>query len=187
MMKEYQAARKKLEGRRLAYDASTTKQQKAKRDDFRLEEELRTAKAKYEEGSEDVLRRMQDIKDAEPESVRDLTRFLDAELDFHERCAEELRRTRRAWTASADSAPASRSGSVAGLDRRPTGRSRSNTAHSYTERYGTHIDEEETPRYADIRAPIRSASRLSVNSASGTQTPPVPDLPSRPALGSTLR
>lgn len=189
MMKEYQAARKKLESRRLAYDASISKQQKAKRDDFRLEEELRTAKVKYEESSEDVLRRMQDIKDAEPDSVRDLTRFLDAELDFHERCVEELRRARRAWTASGDSAPASRSGSVAGLERRPTGRSRSNTGHSYTDHYGErsngYIEEEDAPRYADnIRAPIRSSSRLSISSASGTQSPAGPDLPSRPALGS---
>ncbi|EOO04048.1 putative bar domain-containing protein [Phaeoacremonium minimum UCRPA7] len=92
MMKEYQSARKKLENRRLAYDASITKLQKAKREDFRIEEELRTAKAKYEESSEDVLRRMQDIKDAEVDSVRDLTHFLDAELEYHERCAEELKR-----------------------------------------------------------------------------------------------
>jgi len=49
-----QAARKKLENRRLAYDASLTKMQRAKREDFRLEEELRTNKAKYEESSEDV-------------------------------------------------------------------------------------------------------------------------------------
>ncbi|KAL2022377.1 hypothetical protein VTK56DRAFT_5444 [Thermocarpiscus australiensis] len=131
MMKEYQAARKKLENRRLAYDASTSKLQKAKRDDFRLEEELRAAKAKYEESSEDVLRRMQDIQDAEADSVRDLTQFLDAELDYHERCAEELRRARKNWPG------ASSVGAVAGygsVERRPTGRGRSNTAQSYTER-----------------------------------------------------
>merc|ERR1712000_414037 len=47
-MKEYQTARKKLENRRLAYDASTTKMQKSKRDDFRAEEEVRANKVKYE-------------------------------------------------------------------------------------------------------------------------------------------
>ena len=35
--------------------------QKAKREDFRVEEELRIQKAKYEETSEEVYRRMQDV------------------------------------------------------------------------------------------------------------------------------
>lgn len=56
-----QAARKKLENRRLAYDTSLAKMQKAKREDFQAEEELRIQKAKYEETSEDVHRRMQDV------------------------------------------------------------------------------------------------------------------------------
>lgn len=57
-----QSARKKLESRRLAYDASLAKMQKAKKEDFRIEEELRSQKAKYEETSEDVFRRMQDVR-----------------------------------------------------------------------------------------------------------------------------
>lgn len=56
-----QSARKKLENRRLAYDASLAKMQKTKKEDFRVEEELRIQKAKYEETSEDVFRRMQDV------------------------------------------------------------------------------------------------------------------------------
>lgn len=56
-----QSARKKLESRRLAYDASLVKMHKAKKEDFRVEEELRSQKAKYEETSEDVYRRMQDV------------------------------------------------------------------------------------------------------------------------------
>ncbi len=35
--------------------------QKAKKEDFKVEEELRAQKAKYEESSEDVYRRMQDV------------------------------------------------------------------------------------------------------------------------------
>ena len=35
--------------------------QKAKREDFKVEEELRSQKAKYEETSEDVYRRMEDV------------------------------------------------------------------------------------------------------------------------------
>jgi hypothetical protein len=185
MMKEYQAARKKLESRRLAYDASISRLQKARRDDFRIEEELRTNKVKYEESSEDVFRRMQDIKDAESESVRDLTSFLDAELDYHERCAEELRRVRRSWAgaATADNG----NSSLGASERRPAVRSRSNTAHSFTEKLSRstsnniyeadEFEPQQTPRI-----PIRS--RLSISNGSVLQQQPQqPDLPSRPAIG----
>ncbi|KAH8652082.1 hypothetical protein BX600DRAFT_386758 [Xylariales sp. PMI_506] len=185
MMKEYQSARKKLENRRLAYDASTTKIQKAKREDFRLEDELRTAKAKYEESSEDVMRRMQDIKEAEAESVQDLTNFLDAELEYHERCAEELRRVRQVWpAASSGGGGGARRGSQTdyGLSRRNT-RSRSNTALSYndrndrTERWATRQDSyaEEEPTPEPVRMPIRSNRPAA---ASGTTTPVSPPRPS---------
>ncbi|KAF3760340.1 BAR-domain-containing protein [Cryphonectria parasitica EP155] len=183
MMKEYQAARKKLESRRLALDASTTKMQKARRDDFRLEEELRSAKAKYEETNEDVLRRMQDIKDAEADSIRDLTRFLDVELDYHDRCAEALRQTRATWTAAAPSPtdPYARSGSERdyGSMRRPSARSRSNTAQSFGRvnsrtDYGEYDEPDAVPAHP-ARAPIRSQSRISVNSAASGQEPvPLP-------------
>ncbi|KAK3328116.1 hypothetical protein B0T19DRAFT_400906 [Cercophora scortea] len=164
MMKEYQAARKKLESRRLAYDASMTKMQKARRDDFRIEEELRTAKAKYEESSEDVLRRMQDIRDAEVDSVRDLTQFLDAELDYHERCADELRRVRQSWAGTSTATSGGLSGYGGGVERRPTGRSRSNTANSISGRlsrttsrniYEAEEVESEAP---PVRMPIRSSN-----------------------------
>ncbi|PFH61593.1 hypothetical protein XA68_16943 [Ophiocordyceps unilateralis] len=98
MMKEYQAARRKLESRRLAYDASVAKLQKSKRDDFRVEDEMRVCKTKFEDSTEDVLRRMQDIKDAEVDDVAALTSFLDAELNLHERAVEELRRARHSLT-----------------------------------------------------------------------------------------
>jgi phage-related tail protein len=89
-MKEYQASRKKLETRRLAYDTSLAKMQKAKKEDFRVEEELRSQKAKYEEAEDDVHRRMQEIRDMDPESVADLSSFLDAQLTYHEKCQEAL-------------------------------------------------------------------------------------------------
>ena len=43
--------------------------QKAKKEDFKVEEELRSQKAKYEETSEDVYRRMQDV--SLPEAIPD--------------------------------------------------------------------------------------------------------------------
>ena len=95
-----QAARKKLDARRLAYDASLSKMQKAKREDFRVEEELRAQKAKFEESTEDVFRRMQDIQEAEAESVADMGAFLEAELEYHDRCRDVLLKLKRDWPAS---------------------------------------------------------------------------------------
>ncbi|KAB5550798.1 hypothetical protein GE09DRAFT_150106 [Coniochaeta sp. 2T2.1] len=191
MMKEYQASRKKLENRRLAYDASMTKMQKARRDDFRIEEEMRTNKAKYEESSEDVLRRMQDIKDAETDSLRDLTGFLDAELDYHERCAEELRRARATWTAPQTPLNNNNTGYGGDLERRPTGRSRSNTARSFSDRLTLtrtasnniyEADERQpTPEPQGGRTPIRSRLSISNGSSGGYQQQP--DLPARPFIG----
>ncbi|MCJ1293472.1 hypothetical protein MMC34_005027 [Xylographa carneopallida] len=164
-MKEYQAARKKLENRRLAYDASLAKMQKAKKEDFRVEEELRSQKAKYEESSEDVYRRMQDIKEAEVDSVADLTAFLDAELGYYDRCRELLVQMKREW-------PARQNDSADRENRRIT-RSRSNTAHSYAERYNT-VEEEPEPEVPPPERPsIRSNRAVSSNF--------IPDSPKRAA------
>lgn len=73
--------------------------QKAKKEDFRAEEELRSQKAKYEESSEDVYRRMLDIKEAEADSVADLGDFLDAELDYYDRCRDALLQLKKEWSA----------------------------------------------------------------------------------------
>lgn len=98
-MKEYQASRKRLETRRLAYDTSLVKMQKAKKEDFRVEEELRSQKAKYEESADDVLRRMEEIRDTDPECVADLGAFLDAELAYHDKCREALLQLKDEWPA----------------------------------------------------------------------------------------
>ncbi|KAF2128675.1 BAR-domain-containing protein [Dothidotthia symphoricarpi CBS 119687] len=145
-MKEYQAARKKLEARRLAYDTSLAKMQKSKKEDFRMEEELRAQKAKYEETSEDVFRRMQDIKESEVEMVQDLTSFLEAELSYYDRCRELLVNVKRDWPVR-DSAPI-----------RPV-RSRSNTAHGYADRFNP-VEEEPEPEPERITIPkLSSRSR----------------------------
>lgn len=179
MMKEYQAARKKLENRRLAYDASTAKLNKARRDDFRIEEEVHNCKAKFEESSEDVFRRMQDIKEAEAESVAALNDFLDAQLDFHERCAEELRRARGTISSGGSvrtyqpttSPPRSRS-------LRMPGRSRSNTARSWQDPRESSLYEEPEPEVAPPR--LRTASHSFRGAA------PAPPQPPRPAISRSV-
>ncbi|OJJ48850.1 hypothetical protein ASPZODRAFT_1331974 [Penicilliopsis zonata CBS 506.65] len=146
-MKDYYSSRRKLESRRLAYDTSLSKMQKAKKEDFRVEEELRTQKVKYEEANEDVYRRMQDIKDSETENLADLTAFLEAQLTYHERCCEVLMQLKNEWPSG--SAPSQSTGS------RRTGRPRSNTAHSYHERYEP-LHEEPPAQVVEPRPIIRS-------------------------------
>lgn len=172
MMKEYQAARKKLENRRLAYDASTGKLGKARRDDFKIEEEVRMNKAKFEESSEDVIRRMQDIKESEVESISALTQFLEAELDYHERCADELRRVRQSWAGAATPSPT--------YGARPPQphvvRSRSNTARSWQEPRQNSVYEEPEPEHAP--EPVRIPNR----SPSSRRLAPPPPQPPRPSM-----
>ena len=162
--------------------------QKAKRDDFRMEEELRANRAKYEESNEDVMRRMQDVKDAEVDSIRDLTAFLDCELDFHERCAEELRRVKRTWPGAATAAAAangtlpsthggrSRSNTARSYNSEAAGnRGRSNTARSYnTERTPSAPYTDDASEPMPVRMPIRSSSRVAGSP---------PEKPARPVIG----
>ncbi|KAF2446422.1 BAR-domain-containing protein [Karstenula rhodostoma CBS 690.94] len=146
-MKEYQNARKKLEQRRLNYDTSLAKMQKAKKEDFRVEEELRAQKAKYEESSEDVYRRMQDIKESEVEMVQDLTAFLEAELSYYDRCREILINVKREWPIQDNDLTRARS------------RSHS-TAHGYAERFNPREEEPEpeAPRITIPKLPSRNLS-----------------------------
>ncbi|EON66596.1 hypothetical protein W97_05842 [Coniosporium apollinis CBS 100218] len=150
-MKEYQTSRKKLEQRRLAYDASLAKMQKSKKEDFRMEEELRSQKAKYEESSEDVFRRMQDIKEAEVESVTDLTAFVDAELAYYDKCRDVLVQLKRDWPAKSANGADSR-------DARRAPRSRSNT--TYSDRFtSVENDHESVPKSTIPRLPSRSTTQ----------------------------
>ncbi|KAF2463735.1 BAR-domain-containing protein [Lindgomyces ingoldianus] len=154
-MKEYQNARKKLEQRRLAYDTSLVKMQKAKKEDFRVEEELRSQKAKFEESSEDVFRRMQDIKESEVDMIQDLTQFLEAELTYYDRCREILLNVKRDWPARDAHRPA---------------RSRSNTAtRGYAERFTA--QEEEPPMPEQPRITIPKLSSRNMSPAHDTQSP----------------
>lgn len=75
------------------------KLQKSKKEDFALEESARSQKAKYDEASDDVQRRMLDIKEAEVDSINDLSAFLDAELAYYDRAREVLMQLKRDWPA----------------------------------------------------------------------------------------
>ncbi|KAI9764266.1 MAG: hypothetical protein M1840_008557 [Geoglossum simile] len=153
-MKDYQVARKKLEQRRLAYDASLSKMQKAKKEDFRSEEELRSQRAKYEESNDEVLRRMEEIKEAEAESVADIGAFWDAELEYHEKCRDTLTQLKGEW-------PARRQDTSDGPRRGP--RSRSGTARSHSGRYA-HDEQPPAAAQPEPRPSIRSTRSSAPNS-----------------------
>ncbi|KAK5723050.1 hypothetical protein LTR17_014011 [Elasticomyces elasticus] len=175
-MKEYQAARKKLESRRLAYDTASQKMQKSKKEDFRMEEELRSQKAKYEESNEDVYRRMLDIKEAEVDSVGDLSSFLEAELTYYDRCREVLVQLKRDWPAQTASSRSDTGSPVNGLPaNRRISRSR---ASSLTQRFAGIAEDE--PLEPPIRPTI--SSRLPSGQSSPRRELPGFDLPVRPMV-----
>lgn len=151
---------------------------KARRDDFRIEEEVRTNKAKFEESSEDVFRRMLDIKEAEADSVAALSELLEAELDFHERCAEELRRARAALASGAPAGSSSHYGTTSpprSRTTRPPVRSRSNTARSWQEPQQSSVYEEPEPE--PQRGPVALPTRMRNVSPGQRAAPPQPPRP----------
>ncbi|KAG5945668.1 hypothetical protein E4U60_005038 [Claviceps pazoutovae] len=175
LMKDYQNARKKLESRRLAYDASVAKMQKAKRDDFRVEEEMRVSKTKFDDSSEDVMRRMQDIQDSESDSIAALNDFLEAQLNYHERAAEELRRVRQTL------AEGGRSESPA-VDELRMSRLRSNTSRSRQDSRQAPSERRVSPN-SETTLPLR---RLASSSAAPPPALPAPSQSPRQPLSRAL-
>ncbi|KAK5167376.1 uncharacterized protein LTR77_007075 [Saxophila tyrrhenica] len=174
-MKEYQAARKKLESRRLAYDTASVKMQKSKKEDYRMEEELRSQKAKYEESQEEVVRRMMDIKEAEQDSVADLTSFLEAECAYYDRCREVLVQLRKDWPATSTSISRSSTASpVNGLPRRPTARSRASSIN--TDSRFSRITEEEPAAPPNLET-LRGGGGSFASRSTSAQNSPRRELP----------
>lgn len=118
--------------------------------------------------------------------MRELGEFVDAELDYFERCADELRGLRQQWPAGyVNSATAHPMAGACRLCRNKitnsnrqrkvqqhsgnvrVGRQRSNTAHSYKERL---VAEESIPEYSEPQRPaIRSASTTTSRAPSASR------------------
>ncbi|KAL0951611.1 hypothetical protein HGRIS_008291 [Hohenbuehelia grisea] len=104
-IKEYEAHRKRLESRRLSYDAAATKFEKlakSKKDKDRrdADEESERAKQRYEETLEDVRAHMQAIQESEVDQQRELSAFLDLEINFVEQYLSVLKDARADWPPS---------------------------------------------------------------------------------------
>lgn len=102
---------------------------------------------------------MHDVRESEGDSVVDLEAFLDAELSYHDKCREVLMQLRSNW-------PAGQQQEAGPSSRRP-GRARSNTAHSYDQRYEP-VQEESHGGYSEPRPIIGS------NRTASYQTEPSP-------------
>ncbi|KIP06763.1 hypothetical protein PHLGIDRAFT_128090 [Phlebiopsis gigantea 11061_1 CR5-6] len=103
-IKEYQSQRKRLDSRRLTYDAAASKLEKIRsgkkekeKDRLEAEDEFEHAKSRYEECAEDVRARMYAIQENELEQLRDLTSLLDNEMQFVEQYLEVLRDVKANW------------------------------------------------------------------------------------------
>ncbi|KAH7924417.1 BAR-domain-containing protein [Leucogyrophana mollusca] len=103
-IKDYEHQRKKLESRRLSYDAAISKLEKIKsskkekeKERREAEDELQSARLRYEETSEDVRARMQAIQENEIQQLRELTMFLDLELNFVRQYHEVLQDVKSSW------------------------------------------------------------------------------------------
>ncbi|KAJ3837334.1 hypothetical protein F5878DRAFT_622636 [Lentinula raphanica] len=114
-IKEFDHMKKKLESRRLSYDAAISKVEKFKngkkdkeKERKEAEEELESAQARYEETSEDLRAHMHLIQENEIDQTRELTAFLDLEMNFVEQYLEVLRDVKSEWSVSS----ATRSNSI---------------------------------------------------------------------------
>ncbi|ORX88931.1 BAR-domain-containing protein [Basidiobolus meristosporus CBS 931.73] len=89
-MKDFQQSRKKLESRRLDYNAKLNAVQKSKKEKPELEEQMRAAEIKYNETQDDTYLRMINISDSEEADLEDLSNFFDSQLAFFQRGVEIL-------------------------------------------------------------------------------------------------
>ncbi|KZT25066.1 BAR-domain-containing protein, partial [Neolentinus lepideus HHB14362 ss-1] len=129
-IKDYQALRKKLESRRLSYDAAISKAEKVKsskkeKERAEAEDELEKAKSRYEETLEDVRAIVVAIQENEAAQIRDLTSFLDHEMNYIVQYLEVLRDVKDNWV-EVPSVTASRA-----IPSRPRPESRHNSIRSH--------------------------------------------------------
>ncbi|KAI0683951.1 hypothetical protein BC835DRAFT_1466935 [Cytidiella melzeri] len=101
-IREFQVQRKKMDSRRLTLDSAITKVEKSRaskkdKEKKEAEDEYEVAKSRYEEITEDVRARMFAIQDNEIDQLRELTSFLDTEIQFVEQYLDVLKEAKSEW------------------------------------------------------------------------------------------
>ncbi|KAH0834161.1 hypothetical protein J3R83DRAFT_11467 [Lanmaoa asiatica] len=165
-IKDYEYQRKKLDSRRLSYDAAITKLEKIKsckkekeKERREAEDELQRCRLRFEETSEDVRSRIQAIQENEVLQLRELTSFLDIQLNFARQYFEILNDVKVSWcdeltlTTFEDMRVNSQSQPLSFADngKYPTIRSKRSTLSNRT----SSVESEDDP---GIRTPVRRKS-----------------------------
>ncbi|KAJ7913976.1 hypothetical protein B0H13DRAFT_2659425 [Mycena leptocephala] len=164
-IKEYEALRKKLESRRLSFDAATAKHEKLKngkkeKERKDAEEEMARAKSRYEETEEEVEAHMHAIQENEIVQLRELTSFLTLELNYVEQYLDVLKDTRANWPSDSHSTKMhtfptqQKSGSV---------RSKKSATPSRSRRASESSEDEAPSSRPGSRPPSRPTSRASAS------------------------
>ncbi|ORX98225.1 BAR-domain-containing protein [Basidiobolus meristosporus CBS 931.73] len=189
-MKELQQARKKLESRRLDYNAKLNTVQRAKKEKPELEEQMRAAELKFNESLEDTYSRMIDIRNAEELHMQQLAMFYDSELEYYQRSVEILTNIRDIFNESKSTNyynAIRRNPSLSVRGEHSVSRSKSHRAHfstayedhesSHNVRYSPPTDEFEMPRNNSDISEDSAANVNFINTSSHNK--PMPPLPSR--------
>ncbi|KAL0090018.1 hypothetical protein J3Q64DRAFT_1879139 [Phycomyces blakesleeanus] len=123
--KEYSALRKKLESRRLDYDAKLGRLQKSKKEKPEWEQEMQASKMKYEETEYDLIQKMVALQEFEEEHSEALSMLLDAQIEFFNNAIDRLSSVRSNWPQSTREGPrvpmTRTASSSSGLTRSPDG------------------------------------------------------------------
>ena len=82
-MKDYKDLKKKLETRRLDFDARVSKQAKSKKES---DEEFRISQMRYEDSVSDLTNKMISLSMAEETQLGDLLGFIDSQHDYFMKC-----------------------------------------------------------------------------------------------------
>ncbi|WVF69151.1 hypothetical protein IAT40_003926 [Kwoniella sp. CBS 6097] len=155
---DYKGLRKKLDSRRLALDAAISKAQNSKKDQYALEEEVNTAKQRFEEVEEETQQRMFAIQETEERQFAELADLLEAELEYHAKCREILDDLKSSWGSSGSRSTATtRTRSNTATSSRSLGRTAVTRSHS--SRHGITPDSEEEEENVGTRS--RSHSNAS--------------------------
>ncbi|KAI3492156.1 hypothetical protein L1887_43445 [Cichorium endivia] len=122
----FTAALKKLDSATARLESAQSKVQKSKKEKRELEEELRLAKAAYDEAVTDVEARGEAIQDAEYDDWQCLTTYMQAQLDYIGQAHAVMEQVKAMWadapapSRSGASTPLTRPRSMSGPKLRPT-------------------------------------------------------------------
>ncbi|KAI8065005.1 hypothetical protein BDF21DRAFT_346446 [Thamnidium elegans] len=97
LFKDYANLRKRLESRRLDYDAKIGRLQKSKKEKPELEQELQASKMKYEDAEYDVIQKMISLQEFEDEHCDALQHFLDIQIDYFNNSLQVLSDVKSNW------------------------------------------------------------------------------------------